>query len=380
VHPDEQEVQGLPDITEDTIRDLATFKGKEPVTTCFLDVDGRRLLRQHQIEQELDSVLRPARVEANGHRPAVTHDLDRIERFVRGGFDRSNTRGIAFFACRDPELWQVVPLPVPVRSRVVVNDQPAVGELQALVEQSGRLGVLLVDRQRARMFVFSHGELVEQEEAIDPLPREVDTRHRSERSDHAGHLDAVVEQHLRRATDLAWEAYQRVGFDRLAVSAPDDLRPRLRELAHPYLRDRYCGRIEAVPTATDEQVRQAARTVEERVERAREHAVVERFIMALGTGRATEGLAPTLDALHDRRVATLLVSKGFSAPGWRCDLSGRLAARGRTCAECGGEMTELPDVVEEAIEQAFASSAQVMVIAEDADLDVHGRIGAVLRY
>jgi hypothetical protein len=43
-------------------------------------------------------------------------------------------------------------------------------------------------------------------------------------------------------------------------------------------------------------------------------------------------------------------------------------------------MTELPDVVEEAIEQAFASSAQVRVIADNADLDVHGRIGAVLRY
>ena len=60
LHPDDQEVQGLPDITEDTIRDLATFKGKEPVTTCFLDVDGRRLLLQHQIEQELESVLHPA--------------------------------------------------------------------------------------------------------------------------------------------------------------------------------------------------------------------------------------------------------------------------------------------------------------------------------
>ena len=370
----------MPDITEDTIRDLATFKGKEPVTTCFLDVDGRRFLRQHQIEQELESVLRPARVEANGHRPGVTHDLDRIERFVRGGFDRSNTRALAFFACRDPELWQVVPLTVPVRSRVVVNDQPAVGELQAMVEQSGRLGVLLVDRQRARMFVFSLGELVEHEEANDPLPREVDVRHRSERSDHAGYLDAVVEQHLRRATDLAWAAYQRVGFDRLAVSAPDDLRPRLRELAHPYLRDRYCGRIDAVPTATDEQVRQAAHLVEERVEREREHAVVERFIAALGTGRATEGLAATLDALHDRRVATLLVSKGFSAPGWRCNVSGRLAERGRRCAECGEDMTEVADVVDEAIDQAFAGSAQVIVVSEDADLDVHGRIGAVLRY
>lgn len=370
----------MPDITEDTIRDLAAFKGKEPVTTCFLDVDGRRLLRQHQIEQELESVLRPARIEANGHRPAVTRDLDRIERFVRGGFDRSNTRGLAFFACRDPELFRVVPLPVPVQSRVVVNDQPALGELQALVDQAVRLGVLLVDRQRARMFVFSLGEVVEHQESNEPLPREVDTRAKAERSDHAGHLDAVVDQHLRHAVDLAWRAYNEVGYDRLAVSVPDDLRPRLRELAHPYLRERYHGSIDVPPTASLDRIRQAAQAIEERLERERERSVVERFVAALASSRGVEGLASTLDALHDRRVDTLLVSKGYTAPGWRCGTSGRLAERGRHCTSCGEEMFELDDVVHEAIEQAITSSTRVVIVADDADLDVHGRIGAILRY
>ena len=46
-------------ISEDTLHTLAGFKGEgAPVTTCYLDVDGRRLLTQRDIDHELDGVLR----------------------------------------------------------------------------------------------------------------------------------------------------------------------------------------------------------------------------------------------------------------------------------------------------------------------------------
>ena len=72
-------------ISEDTLRTLAEFDtGGTPVTTCYLDVDGRRLLSQKDIDQELDLVLRPARARANGTR-SVHDDLDRaVERAHRG--------------------------------------------------------------------------------------------------------------------------------------------------------------------------------------------------------------------------------------------------------------------------------------------------------
>ncbi|HET8929518.1 MAG TPA: hypothetical protein VFN21_02555 [Acidimicrobiales bacterium] len=370
----------MPDITEDTIRDLVAFKGKEPVTSCFLDVDGSRFLHQRQIEQELESVLRPARLEANGHRPAVSRSLDRIERYVRGGFDRSNTRGLAFFSCSDPDLWHVVPLPMSVRSRVVVNDQPAVGALQSMVEQAARLGVLLVDRQRSRMFVFSLGELVEHREDEDPLPREIDNRARAARGDHAGQIDAAVDRHLHAAAAMAFETWQRTDFDRFTIGAPDDLATRTLELVHPYLRERNVDRIDVRPGASIEQIRQAACAFEARVEAAREHEVVDRLIASVSTGRAVEGLRPTLEALGDHRVATLVVSKDFSQSGWKCSTCDRLFDQGRTCGRCDGQMTEVDDLIEEAIEATMRRSGHVEVVVQDADLDVHGRIGAFLRY
>lgn len=368
------------DITEETIRELTSFTGEEPVTSCFLDVDGRRLLHQQEIERELDSVLRPARVRANGHSPGVSRDLDRIEAFVHGGFDRSNTRGLAIFSCSSPKLWKVVALPLPVRSRIVVNAQPAVGALKAMVERAQPLGVLLVDRQRTRMFVFALGELVEHSEQVSDREREIDVRGQAERGDLTRHANELVDHRLRDAAKLAFDVFQRVGFDRLVTNAPEEFVPRLREELHPYLRDRHCGRIAVTPTASTEEIRHAALELQERLDSEHGHRTVQRFLDGLGTGRAVEGLEATLAALGARRVGTLVVSEGFEAPGWRCGHCDDLSTKGRRCGSCGTEMLELHDVVEEAIEIALNASCEVESVTDDADLDVHGRIGGLLRY
>lgn len=368
----------MPVITEDAIRELAAFRGDSPVTSCYLDVDGRRLLRQQDVDRELELLLRRTRT-GDGRDPRQ-EDIDRIERYVRGGFDRSRTRGLAIFSCSAPDLWQVVPLPVSVRSRVIVNDQPAVGELKAMVEQLERFGVLLVDRQRARMFVFELGELVEHDEVQGELTREVDTRGHSERGDHSAHASELVMQQARRAAALAWSAYQRVGFDRFTVGAADDLVPALKDLVHPYLQERYCGPIAVSPAASTEEIARAASEVAERVERLKEARLVDRLREAIGSGRAVAGLADVLHALNDHRADVLLVSQGFSAPGWRCSPCGQLFAKGRSCATCAGEMTAVDDVVEEAIEAALQRGCRVEVCTDNADLDVLGRVGARLRY
>lgn len=367
-------------ITEDTMRTLAGFKAEGvPVTSCYLDVDGRRLLTQRDIDQELDGVLRPARARVNGT-PTVHTDLDRIEDFVRGGFDRSRVRGLALFSCADGDLWEVVPLPVRVRSRVIVNDQPAVGQLEAIAEEQRRFGVLLVDRQRVRMFVFELDELVERTETVDELPRDYDDRGEKERGDVSGHVDALASQHVRKAASLAFAVLQQGGFEHLCLGAPDDLVGEVEGSLHPYLRQRLCGRIGVTPRASLAAISRAVGDIEASTERAREAALVARLLDVVGAGgRAVTGLGPVLSALGDRRVEQLVVSHGYSEEGWRCEESGLLHAV-RPHRNDGPELRRVEDVVEQAIDEALAQKAKVEMCVGSADLDVHGRIGALLRY
>ncbi|MEO7556033.1 MAG: hypothetical protein ABIV94_05455 [Acidimicrobiales bacterium] len=368
-------------IAADVIRSLAGFKADHaPVTSCYIDVDGRRFVRQRDLDRELDHLLRDARGKANGH-DSVHRDLSRIEALVRGGIDRSRTRGLAIFSCTAHDLWEVIPLPVPVQNRVVINHVPAVSQLEAVLEDSEAMGVLLADRQRARVFVFELGELTERSERFDELPRDYDVRGEKDQGDVAAHVDALAAQHLRRAADAAFAVFKEKGFEHLAIAAPEEIAGTLEGLLHPYLRQRLCGRLPVTVTAGIDDIRSAAMDMELRVERRKEADEVDRLREAVATGRrGVAGLAGVLEALHERRVERLLVSQGYREEGWRCPTTGELAAVGPTSHITGAVLERIDDVVEEAVEAALAQGCRVEICVGNADLDVLGRIGALLRY
>ncbi len=370
-------------ITEDSIRELAAFRGHDaPVTTCYLDVDGRRFIRHSDYEHELDLLLKTAREHADGD-ASVASDLRRIEEYVKGGFDRTATRGLAFFACSAHDLWRVVPVPVPVRSQIVVNAAPAVRQLELLVQDYERMGVLLADRQRARLFVFEMGELVERTELIDELPRDYDERGHSDQG-HARvqhHVEELTHQHLRHAAEVAFDLLQEHGFEYFAMGAPDPIAHELESYLHPYLAERLCGRL-AVPVGSGlEEIRAAAIELEIDVVRKKEAELVARLRDAIGASqRAVAGLEGVLRALHDRRVEHVVVSAGYAEAGWRCGTCDALASIGPNCPVCSSSMHRVVDVVEDAVQDALTQGISATICVDDADLDVLGRIGAFLRY
>ncbi len=371
----------MPSITEDDVRSLASLRSEEaPVVSCYLDVDGARRVRPADYERVLEQLVRRARERVNGDGEAVEADLGRVVARVRDGFDRSEVRGVALFACQGLDLFAVHELPVSVRDEIVVNPAPAVGQLELVVQQSEKLAVLAADKQHARVFVFRLGELVEHTERTDDLGRDYDTTGEHDRGGVSEHKEELAHQHLRAAAALLWAVYQDEGFDHVVLAAADPVASELRGLLHPYLEERLRGRLDLTPTASTSEVRRAAIDAERRIERERETERVEQLREAVGAGgRAVAGLEPVLDALADKRVERLFVSDGFTRSGWQCRGCERLAVVGREC-RCGDGMAPVDDVVEAAVDAAVTQSAVVDVCDGNADLDVLGRIGALLRY
>lgn len=368
----------MPVITADDIRSLATIRGgSSAVVSCYLDVDGSRYVRPADYERTLDSLLKRAR--SNGAE-AAERDLAKIEQTVRAGFDRSRVRGVAIFSAEAEGLWEVVELPVPVRSEIVVNDAPAVGQLEAVVQQATRIGVLCADKVHARVFVFRLDELIEHTEITDDIGRDYDTVGVHDRGGVAEHREELEHQHLRHAADLLWSAYQTHGFDHVTLAVPDHLASEVEADLHPYLRERLHSRLDVAPSASESVIRDAVVALEAHIEREREAALVDELRDAVAANnRAVAGLDDVLDALAEHRVERLIVSDGFGKEGWRCPECQRLATVGRTCV-CGAEMKHVDDVVEVAVDDALNQSCQVDVCIENADLDVLGRVGALLRF
>jgi peptide subunit release factor 1 (eRF1) len=364
-------------LTKDMVRNLAGFRASGPVTSLYLDVDGRRYVRPQDYEYELEHLEKSL---PEDHRRAAAPDLARIWAWVRGGIDRSRTRGLVAFASETAGLWETLELPVAVRSQLVVNESPYIKQLEGILDTNQRFGVLLVDKQRARVFVFELGELVDRSELFDQLPRHEDDKGDYDRDHVHDHQAAAAQRHLRRAAQVAFAVHQEQQLDHVIIGAPEEITRGVETELHPYLRERVAARLSVPVNARDGAVRQAALEVEARVQREREAAIVGRLREGVASGNgAVAGLDPVLSALFERRVGTLIVSDGFEAPGWRCGTC-LLAAKGPRCATCGGQMEKVDDVVEEAVEEAISQSSQVEICVGNADLDVLGRIGALLRF
>ena len=135
----------------------------------------------------------------------------------------------------------------------------------------------------------------------------------------------------------------------------------------------------------------------ERVEIERERELLARLAQGLGTGgRGAAGLQPTLDALLQARVETLLLLDGFSAPGAVCPRCGWMGAdpQATRCPVDDEAVQRRDDVVEAAIAATLQQDASVVVVPRRDDpadpdtgpsscfleLEGHGGIAAVLRF
>src|SRR4051812_43274253 len=209
-------------ITEDDIRSLASFKGEDaPVTSVYLDVDGGRHVRFQDVVRSAEAMLREA-LQKHEH-PSVAADIAKVQELVRGGVDRSKTRGLAVFSCSAHDFWRVVELPVPVRDQVVVNHSPCVRQLEVVVDEYERFGLLLADKQRARVFVYELGEVIESTDLVELLPRGDDDDPSYRKDKGQRHESALVHQHLRHAADVAFRVFQDRGFERLIIGAPEEI-------------------------------------------------------------------------------------------------------------------------------------------------------------
>ena len=179
---------------------------------------------------------------------------------------------------------------------------------------------------------------------------------------------------------MTFAELQRRPVDHLILGGPHEIVVEFEGLLHPWIRERVVDRLAISATAGPEEVRQAALCVEAAVARRNEAALVGRLRDAVGTGAGVAGLEPTLAAMVERRVDVLLVSEGYATEGWRCRSCRYLGPLGRRCPVCGKAMDLVDDVVEEAVEEALANKCRVQMVRENADLDVLGRIGALLRF
>lgn len=356
---------------------------ESPVLSVYLDVDqSQPASRNRHFEAALKTRLRGLEQQlVESERDLFRADAARVQRFVADYTPRART--LVLFADDSAHLlWSgEVQLSLPADARWEAT--PYLRPLLEALDEHQRYGIVLADKERARIFTVFLGEIEEEREAFAAW----EIRHKkSSGSDHQRsdmHFQRQDDLHarwnLRHVAELMEQVARERAFDRLVLAGPVEATGELgRLLPHP-LRERVIGTLRMQIDAPVGDVLRQTLEIAERAERQAENALVTQLF-----DRGAVGLEATLAALQQGRLMILVHADGVSARGRECPRCHALFADGAEsgCAYCGEHLRSLDDLIGRAAARAGEVGGRVeQVRGEAADrLQDVGGIGALLRF
>jgi len=341
---------------------------RKDVLSIYLDIDGRKQENQGAKPAYVIWVQRAMREALKDLSSEVlrlaSRNARRIMTFVSK--QRPEGRGLIVFAA--PGLWKEYHLPFPVPNRVRYGP-PDVTILIDVVDQYKPYAVLVVDHEHARILRGYLGETTVIEEDTLELHTEdwrstagrrptstrqfgVGVGRGAQRDTFDAHVDARRRQFLTEVARATAHFMHERGIERLILSGADDVTGEVRLALPPEVRSKIVGVVALESHAGMEEIRDRTLAIALDAEQRQDTELVSTLLDRTARGGAVTGIEPTLDALKEGRVLTLVVDRNVLA-----------------------EMPTLPLL-------ARRHGAQVAPVqGPPADgLRAHGGIGAILRY
>jgi peptide subunit release factor 1 (eRF1) len=311
-----------------------------------------------------------------------------VERFMEVDYERTG-RSLAIFSSAVQGLFRAYSLAVPIPDQVYASDRPVVKPLVTVLDAYGGYGVVLMDKQGARLFYFHLGELREQEgvlgEAVKHTKRGGASSFPGRRGGTAGMTRAAeetVDRNMRDTVEFAIHFLEQNHVRRILLGGTDDNLAIFKNHLPKAWQSLVVGTFAMPMTASHTEVMTRAMQVGQEEQNRNETRLVENTITAAAKGAGgVVGLEETLKAVHAGRVKTLVVIEDYHEPAYRCKACGYLTIiEMQHCPACGGAFEPISDGVELAVQLLIKSGGEVDVVHRHPALVKAGEIGALMRY
>lgn len=394
---------------EDRIDDLLEFKSdRYPVTSLYLKL-GPEERKNFQYKITLKNLIKEQKDKLNEKNytneaiQSVETDLEKLTDYFENPDNLTACRGIAVFSSAGERLWEVFKLPYVYRDRLIVNSSPLVRQLITINNEFGITVIVAIDRKKARFFNISldgakevsdyfypeatRGTRFKTQEGgfkqkVSPTTGGGEVPHGLGEYGFQRMIENELHQHFKYVAEKLFDYYKENKFDRLIIGGFDQVLDDFSNHLHTYLKEKSLGTISIdVNMAKPDELVEKALDFLETKERENEKKLIREFEEKSPLGLAVNNLPSTLKSLMMGQVRILLVLEEFRHSGYRCPDSGILVLEERDDI-CPEGKTPLPvaDVVDDAIEEALAQSAEVTIIHDDEAKKKIDGIAAILRF
>jgi len=294
-------------------------------------------------------------------------------------------RGRAIFVSAKKGFLEVTRLPVPVDNLMVLDSSPYIKPLAVLRDDYEDYGVVLLDSHRAHIYLVSTGVVVEEK----GLSRDIMSKHKK------GGWSQMRFQRLRKGaidrflSDVA-EDIEKVFYDEredmwrgIILAGPGEAKTALMDKLSQRCRKDVIDTLDMDFNITESEMLDRAQDSAEEDEKRKDAQRMADLRKAVFTGEgAVYGIREVVDAVKAGRVDVVVLEEGKSVPGLLCDGCKSLfdqSSHHDKCPNCGQVLNHV-DQMEEILEFAQMTGADVDFIQSDPFLQQLGGVAAFLRY
>ncbi|MCS7014690.1 MAG: hypothetical protein NZM42_01060 [Gemmatales bacterium] len=341
------------------------------------DIEGTRIALKNAAGQLREQVHRLPGL-SNGERQRLLDEIELMHEVAHLSAGRRGMRGLACFIASAENMAYAFPLPWPLRQQHFLEQRFVLWPLRQALEQSDPFGIVLVDKDEAKLFLGYLGEVEEVTYIFDEVPPKIripdafgELQFRRKHVEHFHQHFEWVAFHVLRLWELE-------PFRYLIVGGLWEILPQFESHLHRYLKDLIVARWQVNVHIPRTELRSRLQQEEQKL---LEHQAQQLWQQLNNAPSSQQAFGPeqVFRGLWQRRVWHLLVKPNTHYHGHVCPQCGRLHLSGGPCIECGAAVQTVSDIYEEAVREAVAQSAQVRYWDHPA-LDERDGLAALLRY
>jgi len=375
--------------SREQIASLAKFKSERFLTTSFYLNTDKSHVTKKQIALSIKNLLNAYKINVEKanlgkrRKESLIQDLEKINRFCKEDLNSHTHAGLAIFSCSKEDFWEVFELPNPPRNRILMDQDPYIRPLSAILNEHRRICLLTFDRKEAKLYDLFMGEISLLDKITSDVPSKVREGgwegYESKRIER--HIATHLHDYLKKTAKLTFTLFKANQFDWLFLGCDDEYSKEFEPILHPYLKERLKARLKSKSGDSVSKIKKEASALEKKLKNQEEKQILSQFISILKKGGlATSGINDTLRSLNQGGVQTLLITRHFSKHGKACPKCDFLYVDEIKCPTCQRKTESVLDVIDEAVESAMNKKAQVRHIDPPSKLSRYGNIGAFLRF
>lgn len=324
-------------------------------------------------------------VASTGQQRPFLDERKLVEDYLRG--IRPGAAGLVILSSRPAQEWAALGLPYPVEEHARFGPGAYVLPLIDVLDEFEPVGLVMIERDRARLIVLAAGEITSVEQVESDVPGQhragggTATHYRTSIQSYPGqrqasggasariqrHIQVHVHRHLQEVARELEIQHSRNSFRRLLVAGPPQAVGQLESMLPRPLKDLLVGEIALDAHASDQEIAVKVLAAARQAERKEEKELVQEIITRAEKDQgAVAGIATSVWALNRHQLHLLALASGMSESGRACppcDLL--LPVEDIMCPQCNQKTRQI-NLWEEVPGFAMRQGARLEVVHEEA--------------